>query len=304
VPWITQTLDECGLPLRYGVGTEIARTGPGRLLRTIAEFLERRTFAALSALVRHPDLEPQLKNAGAGDDWLTAFDEYYCDHLPFGVPDVEAAEFDGPLAVAAACRAIVRLADPLSGTSRPPGEWAAPIVELLLSVYGSRELDQNDPRDRAIVVACEKIRDAADLHRKIPAALAPRVSGAEAIRHVLEAVAAETVPPLAEAAAIELVGWLELPLDDAPALVVTGFNEGIVPSSLNADAFLPNELRSHLRLNDNARRYARDAYALCVLAQSRRELKIIAGRRTVDGDPLVPSRLLFACHDEELPHRV
>jgi RecB family exonuclease len=85
---------------------------------------------------------------------------------------------------------------------------------------------------------------------------------------------------------------------------VTGFNEGIVPSSLNADAFLPNELRRHLRLNDNARRYARDAYALCVLAQSRRELKIVAGRRTVDGDPLVPSRLLFACHDEELPHRV
>ena len=88
-PWITQRLEECGLPARYSVGTVIPHTGPGRLLRSVAEFLERRTFAALSELVRHPDLELRLKIAGAGDDWLSDFDDFYCERLPFGVPDPE-----------------------------------------------------------------------------------------------------------------------------------------------------------------------------------------------------------------------
>ncbi|HUG93595.1 MAG TPA: PD-(D/E)XK nuclease family protein [Planctomycetaceae bacterium] len=304
VPWITQRLEECGLPVRYGVGTEIPHTGPGRLLRSVAEFLERRTFAALAALVRHPDLDLRLKAAGAGDDWLTEFDEFYAAHLPFGVPDVDADDFGGGGGMAAACRKVLELTDPLTGPDRTPGEWAPAIIGLLLDVYADCDLDQADPRDRSVVVACEAVREAVDVYRRIPAELAPRINGAEVIGHVLRTIANETVPAAARTAAIELVGWLELPLDDAPALVVAGFNEGFVPSSLNADAFLPNELRRCLALNDNARRYARDAYALSLLANSRRALKMIAGRRTAEGDPLVPSRLLFAGPDDELPHRV
>ncbi len=112
------------------------------------------------------------------------------------------------------------------------------------------------------------------------------------------------MPPQVRGGEIELLGWLELPLDDAPALVVTGMNEGIVPASQNGDPFLPDRLRSALGLDDNHRRYARDAYALCVLAASRRELKLIAGRRTSEADPLAPSRLLLACEPDELAARV
>jgi RecB family exonuclease len=204
----------------------------------------------------------------------------------------------------AAVREVLRLTETLSGPARPPADWSGAVVGPLLSVYSARGLDQTDPRDRAVIIACEAIRGAAEQQRQIPAGLAPRISGAEALRHVLQTLAEETVPPPADTSAIELVGWLELPLDDAPALIVTGFNEGFVPSSLNADVFLPNELRRRLQLNDNARRYARDAYALSLLVHSRRDLKIIAGRRSAEGDPLVPSRLLFACAEGELPQRV
>ncbi|HEX5498580.1 MAG TPA: PD-(D/E)XK nuclease family protein, partial [Thermomicrobiales bacterium] len=113
----------------------------------------------------------------------------------------------------------------------------------------------------------------------------------------------EPIPPLPDHAAIELLGWLELPLDDAPALIVTGFNDGLTPSHVNADLFLPGALRRRLKLNDNDRRYARDAYALSALSASRERLTLIAGRRTAESDPLSPSRLLFACDRPAIAER-
>jgi ATP-dependent helicase/nuclease subunit B len=84
---------------------------------------------------------------------------------------------------------------------------------------------------------------------------------------------------------------------------VCSFCEGHVPSSVNADAFLPNALRSRLGLQDNARRYARDAYALSVLAASREHLDLIVARHDSQGDPLSPSRLLFATGRDQIARR-
>ena len=47
------------------------------------------------------------------------------------------------------------------------------------------------------------------------------------------------------------------------------FHEGVIPESVNSDLFLPNALRSQLGLDDNARRYARDALSLSMLLASR-----------------------------------
>jgi RecB family exonuclease len=73
---------------------------------------------------------------------------------------------------------------------------------------------------------------------------------------------------------------------------------------LNSDVFLPNQLRRDLGIVDNDRRYARDAYALSVLAESREELRVIAGRRSAEGEPMLPSRLLFTCDDRAVAGRV
>ncbi len=153
------------------------------------------------------------------------------------------------------------------------------------------------------MAACRQLRDVLGEDLRIPAELMPEVSAGEALRLVLQQAAGERIAPLPDPKAIELLGWLELPLDDAPALVVVGVNEGIVPSSLNADLFLPNQLRRVLGIEDNARRYARDAYAMSVICGSRERLRVIAGRRTSEGDPLVPSRLLFACDRPTMARR-
>ena len=55
-----------------------------------------------------------------------------------------------------------------------------------------------------------------------------------------------------------ILGWLDLALDDAPALVVNGVNHPFVPSVAAANSFLPAEFRLKLSTDLNDRRYARD----------------------------------------------
>ncbi|HEV2473747.1 MAG TPA: PD-(D/E)XK nuclease family protein, partial [Chthonomonadales bacterium] len=66
------------------------------------------------------------------------------------------------------------------------------------------------------------------------------------------------------------------------------------------DPFLPDSLRARLGIADNSRRYARDAYFLTCIVESKKTFRAICGVRGVDGDPLLPSRFLFACSDREL----
>jgi ATP-dependent helicase/nuclease subunit B len=110
---------------------------------------------------------------------------------------------------------------------------------------------------------------------------------------------------------VELLGWLELHWDEAPQLIVTGFNEGFVPESITGDVYLPESLRKRLAerspFSTNESRLARDAYLFEAIHQCRRaqgRVDLCLGRHSRDGNPLRPSRLLFLCPDEQLAHRV
>jgi hypothetical protein len=154
-----------------------------------------------------------------------------------------------------------------------------------------------------VTYALEKIRDRLQQQLTLPKSLDPTVSAGEALRWTLSQLDGEAVPPPPNEEAVELLGWLELPLDDAPALVVTTFNEGYVPQSSSADAFLPNGFRTALGLVDSDRLYARDAYAVSVVAASRESVHWITARRDAENNPLAPSRLLFAASEKEIPAR-
>ncbi len=91
--------------------------------------------------------------------------------------------------------------------------------------------------------------------------------------------------------AVEVVGFLEVPWDDAGCVVLCGVNEGSLPSSVSADAWLPDSLREALGLACNRSRLARDAYLLSLILNTRPGTVMIAGRRDGQGDPLLPSRL-------------
>ena len=307
VPFLERRFEQFDLPSRYAEALRLRQTAPYRLLSAVADYLDGGRFADFAALVRHPDLEIWLAGDDQSGDWLAALDTWYTRHLQSRLGKAAPDNDDLGGKVATIQKKIDRLCKPFRG-QRPLAEWAKEIAGLLVAVYGRRQLDANHPPffagGRIVLAACEKIHTVLKEAFGADAKLAGRWGAPDAVRLLLRHIDDEPIPPLAGHSAIELLGWLELPLDDAPALVVTGFNDGFVPSFINADPFLPNGLRRQLGLEDNDRRYARDAYALAVLAGSRRELRLIAGRRSAEGDPLTPSRLAFACPRDKIAGRV
>lgn len=301
-----------GVPVRYAAGAPLSGTAPYRLLAAIAGYLEGKRFTALAALLRHPDLGRWLAQALVGAGWEAAeadavvelVDHYFMESLPANVA--------GPLAGDSRRRermvAVVETLDSERMLGRLDGRerlaaWAPVLLELLAEVYGE-EVGRGDAEGRRILEACEAIRDAAESFFRLPEAADEVCDAVTAIRLLLDEVASAAVPPDPDRASVELLGWLELHLDDAPAMVITGLNEPHVPESVNADAFLPNALRSRLGLPDNDRRYARDAYTLSAILAACPEVWLIAGRRDAAGDPLSPSRLLFAAPPRTVAERV
>lgn len=309
-PHLEQRLEQFSLASRYADGMPLRQSGPFRLLDAAADYLDGGEFADLAALVRRPDLEDWLAAklpAAAGGEAKAAspasnLDRYYSEHLQAKLNGRWLGGRRAGQGAAAVQRQVDLLLGDLAGR-RPLGDWAERIANLIVEVYGRQSLDRNHAGSRIVLESCERLHavllEAASLDER----LAGEWRAADAIRLLLRQLEGDAIPPLPQHAAIELLGWLELPLDDAPALIVTGFNDGLTPSHVNADMFLPGGLRRRLRLNDNDRRYARDAYALSVLAASRERLTLIAGRRTAEGDPLSPSRLLFACDRPRIAER-
>ncbi len=106
---------------------------------------------------------------------------------------------------------------------------------------------------------------------------------------------------------MDIQGWLELAWEDAPHLIVAGVNEGHLPESIRGDLFLPDIMRQRLGLRTNADRFARDAWLMELLLNSRKDagrVDFLVGRQRASGEPLKPSRLLFRCPDEQLATRV
>ena len=308
VPYLEQRLAARDVSSRYAAGTPLSRTAPVRLLLAIADYLGDRTFQSLAALLRHPDAGPltgSTSAAAAGIESIEVADRYFRDHLPFRIrgeiprgqgraalfpPLVRALEWEGPLV-------------PL-GDRRVLSEWMPVVMDILSKTYGALELDRKKPAHRRLLDTLGRIQGVAASLAAIPAPLDEECLGGEAIRVLLSGLREEALPPEPNRDAVELVDWLELPLDDAPFAMVTGFNEGFLPESVSGHAFLPDALRTRLGLPDNRSRLARDAYRLTTVLHSKASVRIIAGRRTTQGDPLRPSRLMFRIPEARLPERV
>ena len=302
VPQLQRTLNDAGVRTRYGVGRAVSQTLPYKLLEAAAGYVAGRRYPALAALVRHADVHAWLLRRRMTGDWLTELDNYYADHLP-----ATMTEWLGGDERNQTVRKIAEWMDaavaPLSGQPAALSEWASRINQVLVTFYADIQLNRNIPAERETLAACEQMRDALFEFQALPTAITTSYESSAAVQLFLDELAQQTIPPPADDQAIELRGWLELPTDPAPALIVTSLNEGFVPDSLNSDLFLPNSLRQRLRILDNQRRYARDAYALAVLVASRQQLTLISGRRNTHGDPLTPSRLLFATDPQTVAER-
>lgn len=302
VPYVEQRLEAFDVRHRDAAGTPMDRTRPYRLLESLAAYLDRRRFEDLAALLRHPDVERVLPR----EDVPSSADRFFERHLPAR----DTFRGEGPRSAAAGRFRDLRTTlseelglETLSG-DRPVSEWMPRLLDVLVRVYGRAPLDRGDRRERRLLEACDRLLKAATSLHRLPSEVDESCGAPEALRLLLAETRTATIPPDPDRAAIELLGWLELHLDDAPELVITGFDDEHVPEAVGADLFLPNALRRRLRLVHDDRRYARDAYLLQAILRSRRRTTIVVGRRDADGDPRRPSRLLLATTGVELAERV
>ena len=295
-------LTELNTPSRWLTRGLVRDTLPCRLLTLLAEYTDDSRFAMFAALVRHSDIMSWLARKDIGNVWLTDLDRYFATHLPSELGEWlgrgEQSEY-----VQQAHQLVEQLTKPLRGKRRKPRDWAAILLHVILDVYDQVDFVRDDPNDSATIAALKQIHvSLLDLTR-IPDAIALKFSASEVIRLVLDQLAGATLISDPAPDAIELLGWLELPLDDAPVAIVTSFNDDSVPRSLNSDLFLPNAMRKRLGLVDNDRYFARDAYALNAILASRQMVRLIVAKRNADDAPLMPSRLLFATDGIEIAER-
>lgn len=303
VPYLEQRFDAYGVPHRYAAGTPLEKTGPFHLLEAVADYLESRRFDDLAALLRHPRIEDLVDHPAP----LDVADRHFERCLPARVArDPEPDEGPGRAFAEVQYELHEVLELRRFGGDATPGTWMHDIMGLLERIYADEPLDRSNRTDRRLIEALETFREAAASIHALPAGAAEdreEIGGAAAIRLLLAEVREATLPPLPDRGAVEMLGWLELHLDDAPVLVITGFDDDHVPGSVAADLFLPGRLRSRLGLPDNDDRYARDACLLSAMLASREELHVVVGRRDAEGDPLRPSRLLLSDRGEKLARR-
>src|SRR5262245_48924029 len=310
VPHIERQLAQCGLSGRWAIGKQLAEAAPYRLLKVAADYAARRRFRDLAAIVRHPDvdnwvrdLRSEVRGRKSDGGFLEALDRFASERFPAMLDPERLAKEKDAAEVLAVYGAVEKLIAPLATKPRRLGEWAEPLRAVLETVYGTHELDRERIGDRYLYEALKSIAGALDELARVPSALQPGVDARQACRIVLGHLAGKGIAPPEQPESIEMLGWLDLPLDDAPVAIVTTFNEGWVPSSATADAYLPNRLREALGLMHNDRRLARDAYYLALLCASQRELKLIVARRDSQGNPQTPSRLLFLATPEKIVQR-
>lgn len=129
------------------------------------------------------------------------------------------------------------------------------------------------------------------------------VTGANALTMVVGELNGMRSAAGRDEAVIDLSGWLELAFEKPGLMVLAGFHEGCVPDGSLDHGFLPDAVRSLLKMRNADSKLARDSYLLNALAASR-ELRVVVAKVSVNGEPRKPSRLLLQDSKTELAARV
>lgn len=323
---------------RY-LGWTVGETAIGRLLGLLSQLLQRPSWESLAAFVRHADVRERL-DIDPGGDWLTQLDRCRADHFPTrldrALPSSAAVRY--PLVGIVIERVTDWLGPFFDPSPRPIAEWSGILGQWLdtlaeaggdVAPAGSREASPAAPGRAEPSEAREAARADLGLAAAGEPPRAERTAAASAaVKHFLAAwsgLNGELDVPAGGASAISLIvdrllglrvletpragqvpilGWLDLPLDDCPAMVVAGWNHPFVPRAVTADAFLPESVRGRLIAAENDRRYARDLHLLTLLLSSRRDIRLIVGRASADGSPTPPSRLLAAAAATDVARRI
>jgi hypothetical protein len=317
LPFFKRRFKEANIKLSHFRGTELRHTSVYRFLDLLSRFVESRSFSDWAEFVRHPDMHDFLKRKFSTKTklykLLSALDQYCNKFVPSTIDgnwrslydeNSKHKELDDVIVETwkIVCDLIGRdIFDPKNNNEiREQPEIHIENINTILSQF---YLNNN----RSIIN--ESLECIANVNRRInqiPKKLLPPMTFFETINLQLSLLSPEFISPYPDIDAIDIIGWLEAVMDDSLLLVVSGMNDGFIPSYVVADPFLPDKIRAELNILDNKQRYARDLYAIIVTINTRRQgnVHLICSRLSVAGDPMIPSRLLFATDDNNLDERM
>ena len=300
---VERILAASDIPGRDMHGRPLHGMAATRLLLELAKYVKQQSYEAYAAILRHPDLERWISAQLDETTWLHSLDLFQNEFLPSRIFLNSKKQFRRFEVLEKVHALVHKLLEPIAEKKRPLAEWAPRWQGVLSQIYGDQIVDPSIETGQCVVKTVVALHDAFSALLDIPGDWSFPVSAEFAIQTALDPILDRRMIAAPDPNAIEMIGWLDLPLDDAPVAIVTGMNDEFVPSSESSHLFLPNSLCSELGIADNTTRYARDAYILSLLVHSRKKLFLVAGRRDVDNDPLAPSRLLFATDAESLTRR-
>jgi len=281
------------IPLEHFEDETLDQSQVGRLIRLLRDVAETKAASELAALIRHPAVTAWLIRQGIPNP-VTNWDSMWRQHVPGPIACLTALKHDA--IVAPLFEALVGLTHPLM-QERPLADWAAVLLDLVTEVC-----DDGEPIGEVDEHAFDALHEVlTELHEHPPSA---PVEACDALTLVLRQMESIAVGQRGRTGGLDVIGWLDAHLDDAPTLIVTGLNEGMIPAPVGIDAWLPDQNRAALGLPDRRAREARDAFLLHAILQSGRDVQLICARKASDGEPLPPSRLVLRAKGKQLTDRV
>ncbi|GEM_PF-1431069 len=290
-------LAAAGVPTHDAVGRAFHETELGLLLNTVANCLEDFSIVNFFRVVAHPVVTRWLAarlacaTQAALDERLAAVRDFAIAHA---LDLVDEPRAETPADVAQCVALVQELLAPLHEPRRLH-DWAEQFNAVLHALYAATDdvpaWADPGPHSDAIQAWCELMRAIAGSAVTHAALLGAPL----ALRRCLQWLEHTPLAPDASGVALDLVGWLDVACDDAPVVILTGMNDGMVPQVITSDPFLPDGLRAALGLAHNERRLNRDRYLLRTLLAGARQVYMLAGRFADNADPLKLSRVLCEC---------
>lgn len=313
LPPLAHHFAEVGVSVHGAQGQSLAQSTPARLLAAFADWLENPRAQTLGQLLRHADCEEALGTELRHPSDPGALDTYLAEHvLDQAAPPWLAASHRQGVAATKHLKQqsalLWKWSEDLRGKARGAQAWTNALAALLHQVYGQREFDRSREADRELASALSSIAKRLLQWRQLPEdSNGLPLAGAQALRLLVHHLRQEEIPtPQRGGGSVDAVGWLELALDDAPALLVCDMQEGLVPAAPQVHPLLEAPMRRQLGLEQDALRLARDHYLLeCVCAQRKSQVwpQFFLCRNNAQGDPLLPSRLFFLGEQSALAPR-
>ena len=292
---LRRAADACGLTVHVASGTPVLASGPARLLGDIELLLREPSFAAMSRILRNPAVVAGLSTVHPEYAKLPrALDEYVAsavptrafDRLPFGD---DRAALPRKL-VRKARRRVIDTISPLRERPKPLRGWAEPVSGALAALLAPAQESLGEASMAALDTIGQQLRALASLPESLDAKAVP---AHEAISIVLGQLARASAAVEPGSEELDLLGWLELPLDPSPALVVMGAHDATLPAARAPGPLLTEGLLRALGLPGEDRAMARDAANMATLLASGRNVRFVLGTSNAVGDPLLPSTLLL-----------